>query len=61
MLSVNAGRLLIFDVLLDGVWWPETTPAAGGASAPTVKRLRRELGEKPNNPKCIFAEPHVGY
>ena len=26
-----------------------------------AKRLRRKLGDDPNNPKCIFAEPRVGY
>ena len=60
MLSVNAGRLLTFDVFLYGVWGIGHT-GGRGASAHTVKRLRRDLCDDANNPKCIFAEPRVGY
>ena len=59
-LSVNAGRVLGFDVLLEGVWSPDHS--GGRASLRTyVKRLRRKLGEDASNPRYIFAEHRVGY
>ena len=59
-LSVNAGRPLTHEHLLQRVWGPDK----GQDSAPVrniVRRLRRKLGDDPGNPGYIFAEPSVGY
>ena len=59
-LSVNAGRPLTHEHLLQRVWGPDK----GQDSAPVrniVRRLRRKLGDDPGNPSYIFAEPSVGY
>ena len=59
-LSVNAGRVLTHDALLQRVWGYNRS---GGTSAvrTAVKRLRRKLGDDAGNPKYILAEPRVGY
>ena len=59
-LSVNAGRVLTHDALLQRVWG---NSRSGGTSAvrTAVKRLRRKLGDDAGNPKYILAEPRVGY
>ena len=59
-LSVNAGRPLSFEYLLERVWGPDH-PSDRGVVRTHVKRLRRKLGEDGENPKYIFAEPRVGY
>ena len=59
-LSVNAGRVLTFDALLDRVWGLGRSGDRGSVRT-YVKRLRRKLGEDAGNPKYIFAEPRVGY
>ena len=59
-LSVNAGQPLTHEHLLQRVWGPDK----GEDSAPVrniVRRLRRKLGDDPDNPIYIFAEPSVGY
>ena len=59
-LSANAGRPLTHEHLLQRVWGPDKGPD----SAPVrniVTRLRRKLGDDPDNPGYIFAEPSVGY
>ena len=59
-LSANAGRPLTHERLLQRVWGPDK----GQDSAPVrniVMRLRRKLGDDPDNPGYIFAEPSVGY
>ena len=59
-LSANAGRPLTHEHLLQRVWGPDKGPD----SAPVrniVRRLRRKLGDDPDNPGYIFAEPSVGY
>ncbi len=58
--SVNAGRVLTHDELLDRVWGPER------AGEPwlvrnVVKRLRRKLRDDADNPTYVFTEPRVGY
>ena len=59
-LSVNAGRVLTFDVLLERVWGQDHS--GGRASLRTyVKRLRRKLGEDASSSRYIFAENRVGY
>ena len=59
-LSVNAGRVLTFDALLDRVWGLGRSGDRGSVRT-YVKRLRRKLREDAGNPKYIFAEPRVGY
>ena len=59
-LSVNAGRVLTFDALLDRVWGLGRSDDRGSVRT-YVKRLRRKLREDAGNPKYIFAEPRVGY
>ena len=59
-LSVNAGRPLTHQHLLQRVWGPDQ----GEDSAPVrniVRRLRRKLGDDAGNPAYIFAEPRIGY
>ena len=59
-LSVNAGRVLTFDALLDRVWGLGRSGDRGSVRT-YVKRLRRKLREDAGNPKYVFAEPRVGY
>ena len=59
-LSVNAGRVLSFDHLLERVWGLEHTGDRRTVRT-YVKRLRRKLGEDGDDPRYIFAEPRVGY
>ena len=59
-LSVNAGRVLTHDDLLQRVWGLDHSGDRGTVRS-CVKRLRRKLGEDANNPVYIFAEPRVGY
>ena len=60
LLSVNAGRVVTFDTLLDRIW-------SGRASADTnlvrifVKQLRDKLGDRAGDPTWIFNERGVGY
>ena len=60
LLSVNAGRVLTHDELLERVWGMDHR---GGMSAvrSSVKRLRGKLGNDASNPTFIFTEPRVGY
>ena len=59
-LSVNAGRVMTHDELLDRVWGIDHT---GGMSAlrSAVKRQRSKLGDDASNPNYILAVPRVGY
>ena len=59
-MSVNAGRVLTLDSLLDRVWGLGRSGGRGSVRT-YVKRLRRKLGEDTDSPKYIFAEPRVGY
>ena len=59
-LSVNAGRGLTHDHLLQRVWGPENSGESGLVRT-VVKRLRRKLGDDANSPIYIFTEPRVGY
>ena len=59
-LSVNAGRVLTFDTLLDRVWRVGHTGGRGSVRT-YVKRLRRKLGDSAEDPRYIVAEPRVGY
>ena len=59
-LSVNAGRALTHEHLLQRVWGPDKGEDSGPVRN-IVKRLRRKLGDDASNPDYIFAEPRVGY
>ena len=59
-LSVNAGRTLSFDTLLDRVWGVGHTGSRGIVRT-YVKRLRRKLSDNAEDPRFIIAEPRVGY
>lgn len=59
-LSVNAGRVLTHDHLLNRVWGS----GHAGISQPIrsfVKKLRRKLGDDARNPKYILTQTRVGY
>ena len=59
-LSMNPGRLVTYDDLLQRVWnrWQadDTTRLRS-----TVKNIRRKLGDSAGDPKYIFNEPRAGY
>ncbi len=59
-LSVNAGRVLTHDQLLQRVWGQEY---AGDTRLlrTYIKEVRRKLGDDANAPKYIFTESRVGY
>ena len=59
-LSVNAGRVLTQDQLLQRVWGSEYS-GEGQLVRTFVKNLRRKLGDNANDPTYIFTEPRVGY
>ena len=59
-LSVNAGRVLTHDQILQRVWGPEYSGDAQLVRA-MVKKVRRKLGEDGSNPKYVLTEPRVGY
>ena len=59
-LSVNAGRVLTHDELLERVWGIDHTGRMSALRG-AVKRLRGKLGDDASNPKYIFAVPRVGY
>ena len=59
-LSVQAGRVLTYEHLLQRLWGP----GHSGDSRPlrsAVKTLRRKLGDDADNPTYIFNQPRVGY
>ena len=59
-LSVNAGRVLSYQRLLERVWGEK-----GGRDVrpmrTIVSRLRQKLGDDADSPTYIFTEPRVGY
>ena len=59
-LSVNAGRVLTHDQLLQRVWGPERS-GEPWLVRNMVKRLRGKLADDADNPAYIFTEPRVGY
>ena len=59
-LSVNAGRVLGHDQLLQAVWGPERR-GEHRLLRDVVKRLRRKLGDSADTPLYIFTEPRIGY
>ena len=59
-LSVNAGRVLTHDQLLQRVWGTEYF-GEGHLVRVFVGNLRRKLGDDARDPRYIFTEPRVGY
>ena len=59
-LSINAGRVVTHEHLLEHVWgWGHSS--GKGTVRTFVKRLRRKLGDDAGSPLYIFAVPRVGY
>ncbi len=59
-LSINSGRVLTHDQILQRVWGPEYSGDAQLVRA-MVKKVRRKLGEAGSKPKYVLTEPRVGY
>ena len=59
-LSVNAGRVLTYEHLLQRVWG-ETSSGDVRPMRTIVSKLRRKLGDDADNSTYIFTEPRVGY
>ena len=59
-LSINAGRVLTHDQILQRVWGPEYSGDPQLVRA-IVKKVRRKLGEDGSAPKYIMTQPRVGY
>lgn len=59
-LSVNAGRIVAYDDLLQRIWgawnYIDRRPLRT-----TVKNIRRKLGERARKPEYLINERHVGY
>ena len=59
-LSVNAGRVVTHEQLLQKVWG--MGPSSDRSAVRTfIRRLRAKLGDNASNPTYIFAVPRVGY
>ena len=59
-LSLNAGRVLTHNQLLERVWGPEYSGDSQLLRS-FVKSLRNKLGDSARQPSYIFTEPRVGY
>ena len=59
-LSLNAGRVLTHDRLLQRVWGYDHSDGTN-TTRNLVKNLRRKLGDDARSPKYIFTETGVGY
>ena len=59
-LSMEAGRVVPHDRLLRRVW-SARKPGNIQVLRTHLMRLRRKLGEDAGSPRCILAEPGVGY
>ena len=59
-LSVNAGRLLDHEHLLQRVWGMGHAGHSGPVRT-VIKNLPRKLGDSPDDPTYIFNRPRVGY
>ena len=60
VLSLNAGRVVAFDTLLDRVW-PGQTEADAARVRVFVKQLRDKLGDSADDPAWILNQRGVGY
>ena len=59
-LSINAGRVLSHEQLLDRVW-DARSPGNSQVLRAFIKSLRRKLGDDVKNPRYIFTKHRVGY
>ena len=59
-LSVNAGRVVTHDELIQA-GWSAGKPGHAGTLRTVMKNLRRKLGDSAADPVHIFNEPRVGY
>lgn len=59
-LSINAGRVLSHEQLLDRVW-DAGSPGNSQVLRAFIKSLRRKLGDDVKNPRYIFTKHRVGY
>ena len=59
-LSVNAGRVMSHDQLLQRVWGMQVMGDSRTVRS-FVKKLRRKLGDDARNPTYIFTESRIGY
>ena len=59
-LSVNAGKVLTYEHLLDKVW-NEKSDASLSPMRTLVAKLRTKLGEDARNPTYVLTETRVGY
>jgi DNA-binding response OmpR family regulator len=59
-LSINAGRVLSHDQLLDRVWGVRS-PGNSQVLRAFIKTLRRKLGDDVKSPRYIFTKHRVGY
>ncbi len=60
-LSVNAGRVLTHEQILQRVWGAEYKSDEGHHVRIVVARLRHKLRDDARDPQYIFTEPRVGY
>ncbi|PZR99787.1 MAG: DNA-binding response regulator [Candidatus Chloroheliales bacterium] len=60
LLARNAGRVLPFEMLLTKVWGDEYRTETGYLKT-YISRIRRKLGDDPDNPHYIMTERGVGY
>ena len=61
VLSLNAGRVATFDLLLRKVWGRGDLVGGSERLRAFVKKLRRKLGDDAARPTYIFSERGVGY
>ena len=59
-LSVNAGRVVTHDELIQA-GWSTGNPGHAGTLRTVMKNLRRKLGDSAAAPVHVFNEPRVGY
>jgi len=60
LLARNQGRVFTHSALLERVWGKDYVDETGFVKK-YIHRLRRKLGDDPQNPKMIFSERGVGY
>ena len=60
-LSVNAGRVLTHEQLLQRVWGEEYSGDEGHFVRVVITRLRQKLGDDAKDSKYVFTERGVGY
>jgi two-component system KDP operon response regulator KdpE len=59
-LANNIGRVITTNLLLQRVWGPQYSDAAGYVKG-VIRRLRVKLEPDPARPQYIITEPYLGY